>query len=140
MPIDPPKEGSVKTVWTLGRNSRNCHGFGICEHKKTTITIGKLPPYTFPDPPVPTATTAYSGVYKVTGRDAIWVEFDDISAQNIRNYFGRNDVVLEEAFVVDPQVVQVGISNGFTIPAGTYNLQRRTASGLYGILVSNNNR
>jgi hypothetical protein len=136
MSPEAPPEGSVKTVWTLGRKSKGCHGIGLCKHEKTTITIGKLPPYTFPDPPYPTSNRVYSDVLKIDD-DTIWIEMDDYSAQNVRDYFGGDYVILEEALVLDNSELDISINPTFVIDAGTYTLQKRTATGLWGIVVTN---
>lgn len=138
MPVSDPPEGSVKTVWTIGQKSKKCHGVGICSHVKTTIKIGKLPPYTYPAPPYPTSTSAYSDVLPID-QNTFWIEFDDFSTQNIKDSFGGEFITLDEDFIIDENVVGIDIANDFVIAAGTYKLQKRSASGLYGIIAFNAN-
>ncbi|MFN4198040.1 MAG: hypothetical protein ACK4FS_03335 [Flavobacterium sp.] len=132
----PPKKGSVKTVWYLGRKSQNCFGFGICKHKKTTIKVGEFPPYSFGD--LQSMKVIYSDVW-VISKDELLIELDPLSKIYSDYYFNDSKIFLNEDFIIDTENIDLEITENFTIPAGEYSFKFNPNTNLFGITVVNSN-
>ncbi len=139
---DPPS-GNVKTVWTIGRKSRNCDGIGICSYKKTVVTVegvsvdlSKLKEekvtFTYTYVPQPMSQGPKSL------REKMRIDFEDTSLQYVDEVFGGYQIIMEEDTTFDTSEI-ADMPATFTVAAGTYSLDISPETGLYGVTFENIN-
>ncbi|PJX23293.1 hypothetical protein CAP47_06185 [Psychroflexus sp. S27] len=107
--------GHVKTVWRIGRKSRNCFRIGICKLDKVEVKIERVKITVYEDKSI--------GTYLIKeDNQTIRLEVDKDYMQKIRDEFGGDFLKLEEDFVLDDDDCdKLEISKGFTFKAGTYD-------------------
>lgn len=139
---DPPS-GSVRTVWKLGRNSRNCKGIGICHYIKTVvgvegvnIDLSKLKEekvifnYTYPGPtPMPGPKSL---------KQSLRMDFEGANLDYLVEMFGGYKIIMEEDTTFDTSEIP-DMPATFTVAAGTYDMDISPSTGLYGVTFQNIN-
>lgn len=133
------KEGGFKTVWTIGRKSRNCRGIGICKHEKTsayikigdeTITVPLFRIYENND------IQAFISPSPDESRFSLLT--NDSNLANIRKSFGKNAIILEEDYeFTEKESSDLNIQSGFLIKAGEYPFGFDEVNGLHEIIFEN---
>lgn len=131
------KEGGVKTVWTIGRKSRNCDGIGICRHEKTSGYIkfeqGTLN-FTITKSSADRDVLAY--VSPAPNSNGFSLLIDDAGMEKVKKYFGTEALVLEEdyQFTLQDYDSDVEVNIDYLIKAGTYNFSYDSTYGCYEIV------
>lgn len=134
---DDGLSGSVKTVWTIGRKSRNCFGIGICKYVKTVVKVedievdlSKLKQEKI----IYTVTVPKS--LSTGGKVAMLWQIRDASYDYIQEYFHGEHIIFEEDTQFNTSEIP-GFEKTFTIAKGTYPLAYNPNSDAYEVMFEN---
>ncbi|WP_296151165.1 hypothetical protein [uncultured Flavobacterium sp.] len=120
--------GNVTWIWTYGRKSRSCHGFGICKTEKVKVKIEPLPEVTI--------IGASSARASAPAPDQLHLEFDESDTRSIINGYGGTVLLIEEDFEMEREITStIGLRSGFVIRAGRYPLRFNAATGLNEVFI-----
>jgi hypothetical protein len=137
------KEAGIKTYWSIGRKSRNCEGFGICKLKKvvgyvkfrTNIQNRKQQ-----DLSNNRETDLEAYVVASEFPDEFYFFVDSENLALIKNYFGKESLILDEDFILTKQeTLELELKDNFVMKIGTYNFTYDESTGLYQTVIVNKN-
>ncbi|WP_417352796.1 hypothetical protein [Flavobacterium alkalisoli] len=95
----------------FGRVSKDCKGFGVCD---VTIDI---------DWNLDLSVISFGSARSTTGKFDLYLT--PRGYEEVVRYFGKEAIVLEENLkLADDVCDKLGLSRGYTLKAGTYNLTR----------------
>lgn len=123
--------GSVTTVWTIGRQSRNCFSIGICKLKKVKLKVLSIEATVY-------GNRMFAGELKKIDSNNFILQVDKENMRDIIKEFGGEYLILEEDFIIDPiDSEELELSNNFTIESGRYDFIKNETNSLYEVLIRN---
>jgi hypothetical protein len=124
-------DGSVTTVWTIGRKSMNCNRLGICKLSKVKIKVESIEATVYDN-------KMFAADVKILNANNFTLQIDEENMRDIRKEYGGEYLILEEDYVIEKtESDNLKLSNGFTIKAGQYNLIKNGSNSLFEVQISN---
>jgi hypothetical protein len=124
-------DGSVTTVWTIGRKSKNCNKLGICKLKKVKIKVESIEATVYDN-------KMFAADVKILNANNFTLQIDEENMRDIRKEYGGEYLILEEDYVIEKaESDNLNLSNDFTIKAGQYNLIKNLSNSLFEVQISN---
>ena len=111
--------GKIKVKLEIGRQSKDCKGFGVCGFAITyTEEIFGVN--------LEAEIVSIGTVKKVSST------MTEKSYQIVKQYFGTDAIIVEEDFTIDRKTADIlGFSNGYTIKKGSYEILYNETTKLY---------
>jgi len=123
--------GSVTTVWSIGRKSKNCFKIGICKIKKVVIEIESIEATVYDN-------RMFAADVRAIDSNNLILQVDGENIKDIIKEFGGEYLILDEDYVIDDKECgNLNLSNGFTIKAGKHTLIKNKLTSLFEVEISN---
>lgn len=118
----------------IGRNSRNCGGFGICRIVKASVTIDNHYTITYTNPEARTMQTNYQSV----DPNSFYLLVDRSIYGDLVRVEGGEKFIIEESFTFDRETTTImGLADNFTVAPNAIPIIWDNADGIYKILIKN---
>ncbi|WP_295203783.1 hypothetical protein [uncultured Chryseobacterium sp.] len=124
--------GSVTTVWTIGRKSRECGGIGICKLTKVKVKIESIEATVY-------GNRMFAAGVKVVDPNRFILQVDEENMLDIVKEFGGKHLILEEDLTISAESAEeLGLSENFIIKKGIYDFLKNESNGFYEVKIVNN--